>query len=240
MRSLKETYFVSERAVNIKDLKAATSKVSLVVFAFKPDKRTLVLYNPAGFYQAWQEVKAGKTKVLDEEKFVLGFIDVRAISGCNQWTVQFVAAQKGYGPLVYDLAMSVIHPDFLAAHTPVSNTAKPMWNYMFTKSKGKYDIEPRKIEGGKGGRIATKCAPHAKTWLNRNDNVEDAKKKQLQVKQALDFKFRIKSPKNFSGLVRNHEAFQKLMVDEHGLSPKDFKNALDYGSARYFDTRYVG
>jgi uncharacterized protein YjbI with pentapeptide repeats len=56
---------------------------------------------------------------------------------CNAWQVVAVAAEKNYGPLMYDIAMSWLNSPIMSDRLTPSRTAMNVWNYMF-KDEVKY------------------------------------------------------------------------------------------------------
>jgi len=62
-------------------------------------------------------------------------------SSCDPdtWSVSLAAAEKGWGPLIYDFALSLIHPNFLASDPrEVSGKASRVWAHYF---KNRPDVE---------------------------------------------------------------------------------------------------
>lgn len=74
---------------------------------------------------------------------IIGSISFEYRKNDGFWMVGGSAAEKGYGPLMYDLAMSVISPDFLGAdRASVSEQARKVWNYMLTVRANDYQMIP--------------------------------------------------------------------------------------------------
>lgn len=56
------------------------------------------------------------------------------------WEVESVNADKGYGPTLYDIAMSYVAPKYLMAdRRDVSDAAKRVWAHTFENRLGEYD-----------------------------------------------------------------------------------------------------
>jgi len=66
------------------------------------------------------------------DKCILGIIDVDTVGkGHALYSVGAVAAEKGYGPLLYDLAMKIIYPSWLTSDRTgkVEPSARAVWDY---------------------------------------------------------------------------------------------------------------
>lgn len=79
-----------------------------------------VLYSPAAFSESEDN---------DPRNVIFGYLDVKPHQGdsWNAGEVKFAAAQKGYGPLMYELAMSDFHalmPDRLSTSAAARNVWK--------------------------------------------------------------------------------------------------------------------
>lgn len=56
----------------------------------------------------------------------------------NAWSIQMIRAAKGWGPLLYDIAMEFLTKDFgglMADRLTVSTSAAPVWDYYQNKRK---------------------------------------------------------------------------------------------------------
>jgi hypothetical protein len=76
---------------------------------------------------------------------VFGMIRVEMSDEYDAWVVQNSAAEKGYGPLMYDIAFSFagekgMTPD---RHS-IRPAAKNVWKHLFLKRSGEFDITPLK------------------------------------------------------------------------------------------------
>lgn len=80
---------------------------------------------------------------IDPLKVIVGYIKIKNNPACDMWTVETSAAQKGYGPGMYDIAMSDIFPDGLTSDRGMtSDAARKVWNYMFTNRAHEIDRVP--------------------------------------------------------------------------------------------------
>jgi len=140
--------------------------------------KQFVLYRPEVF--AWS-FKSGTQLLTDS---IVGFINITYNQNCDVWFVQYSAALKGYGPLMYDIAMSAIAPDYLGAdRNSVSLQARRVWAYMLTVRA--HDFNTKKLQGNK-------CL---------------AGYQEEELKRV----FSIKNPIDFSSLVARHESLMKKM-----------------------------
>lgn len=67
-----------------------------------------VLYDPVKFYELTRDVPKDMLETIDPDEVIYGYLDVRPHKGdCwNAAEIKFAAARQGYGPLMYELAMS--------------------------------------------------------------------------------------------------------------------------------------
>jgi hypothetical protein len=64
-------------------------------------------------------------------KIVIGYIKTKKDPSCDYWHVETSAAEKGYGPAIYDIVMNDIYPEGLTSdRSMVSDAARNVWNYM--------------------------------------------------------------------------------------------------------------
>lgn len=85
-----------------------------------------VLYNPAKLAEQiplWQDAGG------NVETVVYGYLDVKPHKGdCwNAGEIKFAAAQKGYGPLMYELAMSDFENGLFPDRLSTSDAARNVW-----------------------------------------------------------------------------------------------------------------
>lgn len=132
---LKEVLDLEEAAVSFKDL--TNSPVAMHVFKDEQNDRgkVIVLYRPevlAQYMDDWETFNG----------LIVGFIRVRP-SDFNPkvWETKGSAAEKGYGPVMYDIAMSLISPAYLMAdRSVVSDQARKVWKYMYDHRMAEYDV----------------------------------------------------------------------------------------------------
>ena len=122
-----------EVAVPFEDIKK--SEIALKVFK-NSDQAMLVLYRPSAlikYFQTWEQ------EVLDQ--LVVGMINlVPSEQSKKIYEVKAIAAESGYGPTLYDIAMSYVAPKYLMAdRKEVSDAARRVWAHTFENRLGEYD-----------------------------------------------------------------------------------------------------
>ncbi len=67
-----------------------------------------VLYDPKKFYELTQGIPKDMLETIDPDEVIYGYLDVRPHkTDCwNAAEIKFAAARQGYGPLMYEMAMS--------------------------------------------------------------------------------------------------------------------------------------
>ncbi len=85
-----------------------------------------VLYNPAKFAE---ELPKYQDAGGDVSSVIYGYLDVKSHKGdCwNAGEIKFSAAQKGYGPLMYELAMSDFENGLFPDRLSTSDAARNVW-----------------------------------------------------------------------------------------------------------------
>ena len=138
--------------------------------------RRFILYNP---YSLVRHLKLTTSSEANSKSVVVGYVLLKNMVSCDAWSVQLSAAEKGYGPAMYDIAMSNIAPEGMVSdRSVVSDAASRVWRYMFTTRAHDFIIRP--VEDDK-----TCASP------NQGD-------------PALDHSYAIKNPVNVTSLVKRH------------------------------------
>lgn len=132
-----ESVLLDEDAVNLNQLN--TQKLALLVEGDGQDK-VFILYNPVLLKGV---VKQGiKTPSTVATSFIFSFVSMSYFDLCEFWTIDKTAAEKGYGPISYEIAMSAVSPAFVASDR---NTVKPgarkVWNYFFNNRANEFNIK---------------------------------------------------------------------------------------------------
>ena len=194
---------VVERAMSVEHIEGE----SLACMTFVPVSgfMYIILYEPNGIYNAIidkidQHVEAGRR--LELRRIVLGIgraqqskaakhlyagIAIEQLPRCaNAWTIGLVHAKQGWGPLIYDIAMSKTHEGLVPSRTSISSAAAKVWNYYMTRRD---DVEKQPIPKG--------CKQY------RKDGQE-----------AFNLIYRsTKQPPDLSAAEARHEAFIKMLLE---------------------------
>ena len=95
------------------------------------NRKAITLWNPEAYYRLMKDI--GDPSKLDSLDVIVGCIRVKSVPSCGYWQVETSAANKGYGPSMYDIAMGQIYPEGLTSDRfTVSQEAQNVWNYMLT------------------------------------------------------------------------------------------------------------
>lgn len=76
--------------------------------------------------------------IITFERAIVGYVNIQPNDYCgtNTYEVKTSAALSGYGPLLYDMALSHIYPNYLTAdRSSVSTKAQKVWEYYFYNRK---------------------------------------------------------------------------------------------------------
>ena len=92
----------------------------------------------------WREREDVLEHALENSRAIVGYISFEPHDK-SFYTVSVSAAETGYGPLLYDIALSTVYPKSLTSdrHT-VSKAAQRIWNYYFDKRD---DVNKQLIPG---------------------------------------------------------------------------------------------
>lgn len=106
---------------------------------FNGDK-VLILYNPQAFMSAMESGSTWDGYM----NFIIGIVELEDHHGdCNNASeTKKVAAQKGYGPMMYDIAGSFA-PGLLPDRDSVSSAARNVWQHYYNK---RGDIKPQPLD----------------------------------------------------------------------------------------------
>ena len=150
------------------------------------------------------------------DKCIIGYIEISYKVICESWIVKYSAARKGYGPLMYELAMSIVSPDFIRADTAyVSQDAQKVWSYFFTNRANEFNILPLDTKD-------TQCLPFSE--------------KSPRHKEAIYQKYSMKSPYPVDALEEKHENNLAQLDDFHAKSK--FNTYLVGATDRFFNEKF--
>jgi hypothetical protein len=128
------------------------------------------------------------------KQVVVGMIRMVQSHNCGFYQVSMSSARQGYGPLLYQIAASAIHPAWIASdRTSASSDAQRLWNNTMTLGKDDYEMEP----------ISSKECQYQGKDLKTT---------------ALNYRFRIKNKLSPNKLIQNAKiTFEEL--SEWGANP---------------------
>lgn len=132
---------ISELATNVDQ---ATQNGMALYFSDKGNFRSFILYNPGELQRALEDPAYEKRLHLNPGKLIVGVIDISHRTKCDgAWVVNVVAAQKGFGPLMYDIAFSSVgKAGLISDRDTVSNSARKIWKYIGAFRKSEFSFFP--------------------------------------------------------------------------------------------------
>lgn len=180
-------------------------------------------------------------------------------SGPETYQVDKSAAKKGWGPLTYDITMSVIHPAYLIAdRNSNSPDADRVWSYYL---KNRPDVHKELIEElitGECGlptstdeaindklNAAQKLIDRSRPKDERTEDDEDDTERLDDVMQELRkvlanipqaWRYQITTPINISAMDNNYKLFVDKVKSVYG-QPLSFYDFQDAGNM-FFDVNY--
>lgn len=180
---------------------AVSQSLALYLDNESNDYINAILYDPAAMPEK---------KTNDPEGIVIGVIELFYNDACNAWQIKIVAAEKGYGPLMYDIGFSLAgEKGMMSDRENVTNSAKKIWNYIAQKRKN--DLTPIKV--------GADCQSLASTSPNG----------------ALNYKYVLKHPVDVSQLQIAHRKFLNAPA-ANGSQAKE--QLIRHLGRRFFGQKY--
>lgn len=126
---------LEEAAVSFGDLSKSTIAMHQFVDEENDRGKVIVLYRPEALSKHIDDMET-------VANIIVGFIRVMPTDfNPKVWEVRGSAAEKGYGPVLYDIAMSLISPAYLMAdRSVVSPDARKIWKFMYDNRINEYDV----------------------------------------------------------------------------------------------------
>ena len=167
------------------------------------------------------------------ERSIAGYMVFRKPQGeCSEpdvWNVEISVASKGWGPLMYDMAMSLIYPNYLIADRGgSSSSAEKVWNhYLNNRTDVEKEMMVSSISKGK-------CMiPKYQNWSTPHN--QNAMKKLEGNIYA--YKFRLKNPRlDWEALEANSLTFKSELLNQFNMKVSEeaiWKAAIQFFSSRY-------
>lgn len=176
-----------------------------------------VLYSADAAVKALQgmsgETNRTMKKALVAANAVVGCLTVSTPNHTRKETVNTVAhsaAEKGYGPLLYDAALAFAGP-LTADRESVSLSAERVWRHYYERRS---DVVHTPLVKARGTRMHVSSRP----WLNYAYSMPQASS-------------------NTNVLTARHDGVLRVLVDE--LTNGDVEAALMGAGSLYFDSKYV-
>ncbi len=183
-----------------------------------------VLYEPEIFAQLSKGLPADELTGIDPSDVIVGYLDVRPHKG-DCWDaaeIKFSAAQKGYGPLMYELAMSDFGKIMSDHGAGTSNAARRVWQ----KYDQRPDVEKLPFDDIKNPQTVPK-----------NDDcklVPDVDGEIAYLNQAYAGQGDVSGKE---ALMNAHRTFMKQM-EANGYKTADVELAIRMMGDEYFGHRY--
>ena len=96
------------------------------------------LYDPSKV----QEMMTSFTKY-NAIDVMVGYLDMKEKPNCDAWIISSAAALRGFGPIMYTIALSEVSPDYLASDRNLtSDDARRVWDYFYTHRANEFNIKP--------------------------------------------------------------------------------------------------
>lgn len=183
-----------------------------------------ILYDPETFMRMAKGVPSDELTGLDPTDVIVGYLDVRPHKG-DCWDaaeIKFSAAQKGYGPLMYELAMSDFGKIMSDHGAGSSGSARGVWQ----KYDQRADVKKLPFDDVKNPKTPPK-----------NDDckmIPDVDGSVAYLNQAYAGKGDVSGKQT---LMRSHQALLGQMQAD-GHKPGDVELALRMMGDEYFGHRY--
>lgn len=210
------------------DLSQIQSQHLALAILFGDNNIKFVLYSPEKLKQYFKTtyknivMKGASRNFKTDYDIVFGVINIQdRRNDCDTWFVDYSAAQKGYGPFMYDAAMSFIYPDYLSSDKrTVSQPARKVWQYMAKNRKNDFKIKQVPDEQGCGYAD------------------EDGEGKE----DVLDYAFSINSRINYSTIVGNHKRAEREITSAFRsyVEQDEVEEELAKIANTFFSQRYGG
>lgn len=181
-----------------------------------------VLYNPAKLAEElpkWQDAGG------DINSVIYGYLDVRPHKGdCwNAGEIKFAAAQKGYGPLMYELAMSDFENGLFPDRLSTSDAARNVWK----KYNQRGDVQKKPFDDVKNPKTAPKVDD---CKLIPDFDGEEAYLNQAYVGHG--------DPGGKAQMMQLHRDSVPTVAEKLAMPTNEVEQAIFHMGDEYFGTRY--
>lgn len=252
-RILREAEELSGEELSAKILrrveKAYNENMALVDLRIGPDRQIFILYKPNEIYNSLFEFlddldsnnleeisRAFLSHVkADFQRSVVGVVDIALPSTVSTGkclgasVVQFSAADEGYGPMLYDIAMSMApNGKIMSDRSSVTNLAAQYYKNLSDRTD--ITAEPLVRKTRENADEPNAC----KTWREK-----------FPEREFLDYAYSRSSDFDATSLLNNHEDTLQAIKDmfaEFGMGPKDLEASINAGfraaASKFFSKKY--
>lgn len=181
-----------------------------------------VLYDPVAFAKelpAWEDASS------DPARAIYGYLDVRPHqSECwGAAEVKFSAAQKGYGPLMYALAMADFEGGIMSDRNSTSDAARNVWK----RYNQRADVEKKPFDDKK--------APKTPPKVDDCKMIPDFDGEEAYLNQAYRGKG---DAAGKPAMMQRHKETVASVAAQTGKQPAEVEQAVYMMGDEYFGTRY--
>lgn len=206
---------LEEAAMTVRDAEAN----NLALFVSKQDYlATIVLYSPANIQKQFPKSAGGFGRAFQMTKMknvIFGFMTVD-VNKTKASKVISVAAQQGYGPLMYEIASNLF--GWLTSDQDVKPGAEAVWQKFFTRK----DVEKKFLK--------TKEPPNKGEW---GLDVRPYPPKQ----DPLMYAYLIPKKMSSTKLMNSHKQFSSLLETNFEFEKEHFEEMLKVLGKNYFSSR---
>ncbi len=184
-----KNYIIFEAA--IKAEQASSQGISMIIREYSGASH-IILYDSNKFIEIFKESIETIGDPFDTNVPIIGFMSIKSNEGkCNGSSfIDGSAAIKGYGPLVYDIGMSISKNNTLSPDRKmVSDKAKSVWSYY---KNNRSDVIKKPYDDIHNPRTED---PEDDCFLHGKEPGES----------ILDISYTLKSDVNYQSLLKNHE-----------------------------------
>lgn len=85
--------------------------------------------------EAYESVDAKKRALATAigNRAIVGAVGIRKADGADTWRVSYSVAVEKYGPMLYEVAMAAIYPDYLCSDYSLTAASQKIWNKMLER-----------------------------------------------------------------------------------------------------------
>lgn len=200
---------------------AVNRKLALAISNLDSTQTVYTLYDAGRFRDIITKLPVSKLKNLEEndqlQSTVIAMIAVITPDDGTQYGMPEVAgaaAEKGYGPLMYDIVMA-IEGGITSDRGSVSGAAKKVWSYY---KNNRPDVKAKPLDDRE----------HPKT----PEKFDDSLMHSGGSENPLNYVYIPSKTPNADGLINNHKAIQK-MLQTNGVEIEFSEFGLSYFHSRY-------